>query len=65
VVKWLALLLRIREVSGSNVGPETGYLAGIVPKIMPRSLSSTYFSIHYSLAFHSTLRSLATESVFK
>jgi hypothetical protein len=23
--QWLALLLRIREVSGSNLGPETGY----------------------------------------
>jgi hypothetical protein len=22
---WLVLLLRIREVSGSNLGPETGY----------------------------------------
>jgi hypothetical protein len=26
VVEWLTLLLRIREVSGSNLGPETGYL---------------------------------------
>jgi hypothetical protein len=25
VVEWLAFLLRIREVPGSNLGPETGY----------------------------------------
>jgi hypothetical protein len=25
VVEWLTLLLRIREVPGSNLGPETGY----------------------------------------
>jgi hypothetical protein len=25
VVEWLSLLLLIREVSGSNLGPETGY----------------------------------------
>jgi hypothetical protein len=25
VVKWLILLLHILEVSGSNIGPETGY----------------------------------------
>jgi hypothetical protein len=25
MVEWLALLLRIREVPGSNLGPETGY----------------------------------------
>jgi hypothetical protein len=25
MVKWLTLLLRIREVLGSNLGPETGY----------------------------------------
>jgi hypothetical protein len=24
-VEWLALLLRIRKVSGSNLGPETGF----------------------------------------
>jgi hypothetical protein len=24
-VQWLTLLLRMREVSGSNLGPETGY----------------------------------------
>jgi hypothetical protein len=24
-VEWLALLLRIREFPGSNLGPETGY----------------------------------------
>jgi hypothetical protein len=26
VVEWLTLLLRIREVLGSNLGPENGYL---------------------------------------
>jgi hypothetical protein len=25
VVEWLALLLRIREVAGSNLGPGNGY----------------------------------------
>jgi hypothetical protein len=25
VVEWLTLLLRIREVASSNLGPETGY----------------------------------------
>jgi hypothetical protein len=25
VVKWLAILLRIRDVPGSHLGPETGY----------------------------------------
>jgi hypothetical protein len=25
MVKWLKLLLRIREVPGSNLGPKTGY----------------------------------------
>jgi hypothetical protein len=25
VVKWLTLVLRIRDVPGSNLGPETGY----------------------------------------
>jgi hypothetical protein len=25
VVEWLTLLLRIREVPGSNLGPDTGY----------------------------------------
>jgi hypothetical protein len=25
VIEWLKLLLRIREVSGSNLGPETDY----------------------------------------
>jgi hypothetical protein len=25
VVEWLTLLLRIREISGSNLGPKTGY----------------------------------------
>jgi hypothetical protein len=25
VVKWLTLLLRIRDFSGSNLGPETGF----------------------------------------
>jgi hypothetical protein len=25
VVEWLKLLLRIREVSGSNFGPDAGY----------------------------------------
>jgi hypothetical protein len=25
VIEWLAFLLRIREVPGSNLGPETGY----------------------------------------
>jgi hypothetical protein len=25
VVQWLTFLLRIREVPGSNLGPETGY----------------------------------------
>jgi hypothetical protein len=28
VIEWLALLLRIREVPGSNFGPETGSLEG-------------------------------------
>jgi hypothetical protein len=27
VVEWSTLLLRIREVLGSNISPETGYLA--------------------------------------
>jgi hypothetical protein len=27
VVEWLALLLRIREIPGSNLSPETGYPA--------------------------------------
>jgi hypothetical protein len=26
VVEWITLMLRIREVPGSNLGPETGYL---------------------------------------
>jgi hypothetical protein len=26
VVEWLTFLLRIREVPGSNLGPEAGYL---------------------------------------
>jgi len=25
VIEWLTILLRIREVPGSNLGPETGY----------------------------------------
>jgi hypothetical protein len=25
MVEWLALLLHFREVTGSNLGPETGY----------------------------------------
>jgi hypothetical protein len=25
IVEWLTILLRIREVSGSNLGPETSY----------------------------------------
>jgi hypothetical protein len=70
VVEWLALLLCIREVPGSNLGPETGYPdwgfpqsfqanTEIVPFIRPRPLSSTSFSIHYSLSSsHSTLYSL-------
>jgi hypothetical protein len=31
-VKWLALLLRIREICRSNLGPETGYPdSGLLP----------------------------------
>jgi hypothetical protein len=63
VVEWLTLLLRIWEVSGSNLGPETEYSersfvvfpspldnAGIVPQTRPRLIPSTSFPIHHSLA---------------
>jgi hypothetical protein len=58
---WLALLLRTREVPGSNLGPETGVLTGFLVfrsllgenakviclhSIQLRTLSSTYFPIH-------------------
>lgn len=57
-VEWLALLLLIREVMGSDLGLETGYAdsffvfffqyvrpdAGLVPQIRPRPLPSVSFS---------------------
>jgi hypothetical protein len=61
-MSWLTLLLRIREVMGSNLGPKTGYPdyvwcgfpqsfqanAGILAQIRPRRLPSTSFTIHHS-----------------
>jgi hypothetical protein len=72
VVRWLTLLLHIRDVPGSNISPETGcpdwafpgfffqFLqanAGIVPSVRPRPLLSTSFSFHLS-PFHLMLCSL-------
>jgi hypothetical protein len=34
-VEWLTLLLRIREVRGSNLGPDSGYPEFIVPFLSP------------------------------
>jgi hypothetical protein len=61
-MSWLTLLLRIREVMGSNLGPKTGYPdyvwcgfpqsfqanSGILAQIRPRPLPSTSFTIHHS-----------------
>jgi hypothetical protein len=61
VVEWLTLLLRIREVPGSNLDLETGYPhcdfrgfpqflqanVRIVPQMRPRPLSSTHIPIHH------------------
>jgi hypothetical protein len=60
VIKLLALLLHIWEVSGSDLGPETGYPdcnfngfpqsvhanAGTAPYIRSQLLPSTFFAIH-------------------
>jgi hypothetical protein len=62
VVEWLTLLLHIREVPGSYLYPEAGYLvrvfswfssvcggkSRIVPRIRQRPLPFTYFPIHNS-----------------
>jgi hypothetical protein len=67
VVEWLALLLRVREVLGSNLTRRSGIVtkvfrdfpqplqenAGIVPLIRPLPLPSTSFQINRS-SFHST-----------
>jgi hypothetical protein len=58
-VKWMALLLRIQEVPGWNLSPETDSFnifccflqshkknSGMVHQIKPRPLPSTSFSIH-------------------
>jgi hypothetical protein len=59
--EWLAFLLRIRKISGSNLGTQTGHLtevlvmvsshakAGTVPQIRPRPFPSTSNPIYYSL----------------
>jgi hypothetical protein len=63
VVQWLTHLVRIREVPGSNLGPETGYndlsfswFSVVVPgKFLCNTLngarrhSSTAFTIYHSL----------------
>jgi hypothetical protein len=63
VVERLTLLLRIREVSGSHLGPETGYLErfvvvflsasnrmlGYYLKNWPRQIPSKSFPIHHLL----------------
>jgi hypothetical protein len=72
VAKGSPLLSRIREGSGSNLGPDTGYphwgICGslqslpantrIVPSIMPRTFPSITFQIDKS-SYHSTLYSLS------
>ena len=62
--EWLAFLLRIRKISASNLGTQTGNFtevlvmvsshakAGMVPQIRPRPSPSTSNPIHYS--FHPT-----------
>jgi hypothetical protein len=62
VVVWLEIILHIREVPGSHLGPETGYYNVFVVflsparrmpekyfKITPRRLPFTSISIHHSL----------------
>jgi hypothetical protein len=63
VVEWLTFLLRIREVSGSNLGPQTGYpnygfrgfsslskrILGWYLQIWPQPLPSKSFPIHHAL----------------
>jgi hypothetical protein len=62
VAEWLALLFRIREVLGSNLDPGPAILTEVfrglcqflqandgIVGISPRPLSSTSFTIHYSL----------------
>jgi hypothetical protein len=63
VVEWVTPLLRIREVPGSNIAPETGYsdwgfswVSSVPPgecriDILkrPRPLPSKFFPIHHSL----------------
>jgi hypothetical protein len=63
VIEWVTLLLRVREVPISNLGPETGHAdldftcfssslqpnTIIAPQIRPRPLLPTSFPIHYSL----------------
>jgi hypothetical protein len=77
VDEWLTLMLRIREVPGSNLGPVAVYddwgfrgftqfieaTAGIIPQIRPRPLPTKSFPInHHSLiTVSSTLYTLVTE----
>jgi hypothetical protein len=63
VVRWLAFLLRIRDIQESNLGPGTGYSywgscvaflspasqRGIVTQTRTRQLPSASFAVHYSL----------------
>jgi hypothetical protein len=60
-VEWIAFLFRIRKVSRSNFGPETGYAegfrgftellqvnTGMVPYVRSRLLPSTPFTVNCS-----------------
>jgi hypothetical protein len=60
VVEWLGLLIRVLEVPGSNLGPDTGYLErgsswfSLVPP--GESLDSSFKLGHYRfLAYHSVI----------
>jgi hypothetical protein len=58
-VEWLPILLCVREVPGSNLGPSTSYpcrdiallqeSVAIMPQVRPQSIRSTAYPIHYVL----------------
>jgi hypothetical protein len=64
VVEWLTLLVRIREIKGSNPGPSTGYPNAFSWSFLPRKMSGQYLKFSHDRFFHILSKSSFTHSSF-
>jgi hypothetical protein len=62
MTEWLTLLLRIREVSGSNLGPKTDYLDWYF-RGFPQSLQSDSGVVPYNYATTALFHILSNSSL--